>query len=144
MPTLHNITYRTHLDRLGLALLCFLLLEAFPAHAQPRVVTTVAHPCFAGVEFVRARSQEFPSDWEIAVFCRPEDYEKAEKIWGIPANIGSFTILSAKTTYILFTLRDVDHPLKSTKSLLDHELKHIRCKCDLGEGKKGRLVEFAR
>jgi hypothetical protein len=100
------------------------------------VVTSKKHPCSDGVDFIKARSQAqaFPADWEIVVLCNRSEYETAEKDWRIRGNLGAFTVLTAKRTYLLFANTKLSR-VKDFDFLLGHELEHIRCMCDLGEGK---------
>jgi hypothetical protein len=116
--------------------LLVVLLLAVSLHAQERVsvVSPKTHPCEEGVFFVRAHAQGFPADWVIVVFCDSASYKSAEKDWKIGKNLGAFSIITAKRTYLLYEPHSkVDERFKLVIWLLDHELKHIQCKCDLGE-----------
>ena len=75
-------------------------------------------------------------DWSIVVVCSRSEYERYEKLWQVRTNMGAFTVLNAKRTFILFDLNSAGVKRQDlTLFLLAHELRHVRCMCDLGEGK---------
>lgn len=120
----------------ALVLLLILMGSGSVAEATPHVQPTATRPCSAGVEFVRTHSADFPDDWTITVFCNSAEYQQTEKLWRTHSqeNGGGFTSLEARRTYVLFDLSSGSKLSKRTAAILEHELKHIRCWCDLGEG----------
>lgn len=107
------------------------------AQGRPSVISPPDHPCPAGVEFVAAHADGYPDHWLVAVLCDRSVYEQSEKLWKAAPNVGAFTVLSARRTYILFEMNSSPGKLQEqTLLLLAHELRHIHCMCDLGEEKR--------
>lgn len=94
------------------------------------------HPCPAGIDFVAAHAQDYPDDWSIVVVCDRSQLELYEKLWRVSnTNLGAFTDLKAKRTIILFDLQTAAVTRQElVLRLIAHELRHVRCMCDLGEG----------
>ncbi len=117
-------------------LVVFFLAGTLSAVAQPNVGDVKKHPCPEGVEFVTARSEGYSDDWSIVVVCDRSQFESYEKSWEIRINMGAFTVLNAKRTILPFDLHSAGVKRQDlTLFLIAHELRHIRCMCDLGEGK---------
>ena len=115
--------------------LLILLLLVVPkvAWGQVNVTAPLTHPCPAGIEFVKAQVLDFPSDWTVVVVCDSSDFENVGKEFHpSKKDGGAFTNLRAKRTYVLYDrLKTADR--QRIPAFLDHELKHIRCQCSLGE-----------
>ncbi len=126
----------THAACVTAGILFFPFLTAVAAHSQPNVIDIKKHPCPAGIEFVAAHAQTYPDDWTIVVVCDRSQFESYEKSWEIRTNLGAFTVLNAKRTILFFDLSATGVKRQdSTLFLIAHELRHIRCMCDLGEGR---------
>lgn len=132
---LQCITYGTHskIERPILAFLLFFLIPTF-VNGQANVSAPVQHPCPMGVNLVSGHAAYFPSHWQILVICDQALYTKTEKDWKAPQNLGAFTVLEARRTYVYVDLRKQGADLAdSVKQTVSHELKHVLCQCTLGE-----------
>lgn len=118
----------------GRILLCFYLLMVTEV-ATAQIIQT-SGKCEEVKKAVASDTRDYPKDWVVVVECSRADFEKAEKALKIIPTRGAFSFLSQRRTYIDATaiLRD------ELADLLNHELLHIRCNCDLGE-KSGVIVK---
>jgi hypothetical protein len=109
--------------------------------AQTRIIQLTGHKsgCLSQANELAAvvkRVNERPQKWLVYAVCTTEEFKQLKRKADLPDKVGAFTDLKTHTTWVdvgVGNNPDTQDRDGQFLRLMEHEVKHMNCNCDLGE-----------